>query len=163
FTSHRRVHRRRPHEHPGDWHLVDGAGKGSAVDGSRAARGPARGVRATAWRTDFAARYVGAAEGANRSIGGQGRLPHRTRRHGGWLRALAVITLLAVMFQGLLGGLRVRLNALYGKELAPVHGVFAQVVFCLLVALAALTGKPAAAGIPDSVRRLLGRLSLGLV
>lgn len=79
------------------------------------------------------------------------------------LRLLGLGALLAVMIQGLLGGLRVRLDALYGPELAPIHGVFAQVVFCLLASLAALTGPPVTTELPDSLRRRLNRLSLGLV
>jgi cytochrome c oxidase assembly protein subunit 15 len=82
---------------------------------------------------------------------------------GAGVRLLGIVCLGAVMIQGLLGGFRVRLNALFGPELAPVHGIFAQVVFCLLVSLAALTGRPADAPIPDRVRRVLGRLSLALV
>src|SRR6185437_17007599 len=50
---------------------------------------------------------------------------------GKGIRLLGVLALVAVMIQGLLGGFRVRLDALFGPELAPIHGVFAQVVFCL--------------------------------
>jgi heme A synthase len=82
---------------------------------------------------------------------------------GSGLRARGVVALVAVMVQGLLGGFRVRLDALLGPELAPVHGVFAQVVFCLLVALAVLTGRPVTTDLPESSRRTLGRLSLALV
>jgi heme A synthase len=82
---------------------------------------------------------------------------------GSGLRLLAVVTLVAVMVQGLLGGFRVRLDALLGPELAPVHGVFAQVVFCLLVSLAVLTARVVPAGLPAATRRPLGRLSLALV
>jgi heme A synthase len=82
---------------------------------------------------------------------------------GSGVRVLAVVALVAVMVQGLLGGFRVRLDALFGTELAPVHGVFAQVVFCLLVALAVLTARPAPGDLPAGPRRSLGRLSLALV
>jgi heme a synthase len=82
---------------------------------------------------------------------------------GRGLRLLGVVALVAVMIQGLLGGFRVRLNALFGPELAPIHGIFAQIVFCLLVSVAALTGRPATIPIPDKARRMLGRLSLALV
>jgi heme A synthase len=64
------------------------------------------------------------------------------KTHLGGLRLLGVLALVGVMIQGLLGGLRVMLDALVGTDLATVHGVFAQVVFGLLVTLAVLTAKP---------------------
>lgn len=82
---------------------------------------------------------------------------------GSGLRLLGVVALVAVMIQGLLGGLRVRLDALFGPELAPIHGVFAQVVFCLLVSLAVLTGRRVATELPESARRILSRASFALV
>lgn len=86
------------------------------------------------------------------------------RSRGTGLRLLGVVALVAVMIQGLLGGFRVRLDALFGPELAPVHGIFAQVVFCLLVALAVLTAPVRAMGpLPDATRRTLSRLSLALI
>jgi heme a synthase len=57
------------------------------------------------------------------------------------LRFLGVLALVGVMIQGLFGGFRVMLNELVGTDLATVHGIFAQVVFCLLTALAVLTGR----------------------
>src|SRR5262245_46303520 len=54
---------------------------------------------------------------------------------GRGLRALAVVLLVAVMAQGLLGGLRVYLNALFGTDLATIHGVFSQIVVGLAVAV----------------------------
>ena len=67
---------------------------------------------------------------------------------GSGLRLLGTVALVAVMIQGLLGGFRVKLNELVGTDLAAVHGVFAQVVFGLLVSLAVLTGRstPAVSG-----------------
>jgi cytochrome c oxidase assembly protein subunit 15 len=56
-----------------------------------------------------------------------------------WLRWLGLAALLAVIVQGLLGGFRVKLNALVGTDLALIHGCFAQVVFALLVSLALFT------------------------
>jgi heme A synthase len=79
------------------------------------------------------------------------------------LRLLTVVALVAVMIQGLLGGFRVRLNELVGTDLAAVHGVFAQVVFCLLIAVAELTGRAAGADLAGTVRRRLGWGSLALV
>jgi len=79
------------------------------------------------------------------------------------LRALGVVTLVAVMIQGLLGGFRVRLDALFGPELAPIHGIFAQIVFCLLVSLASLTARPSGAAVAEGPRRILSRVSFLLV
>jgi len=58
-----------------------------------------------------------------------------------WVRWLGVVALVAVINQGLLGGMRVRLNALMGTELALVHGCFGQLVFTLLVSLVICTSK----------------------
>jgi heme A synthase len=60
-------------------------------------------------------------------------------RSPGWLKTLGGVSLGAVIVQGLLGGFRVYLNALLGPNLAAIHGLFAQVVFCLLVSVAVLT------------------------
>jgi heme A synthase len=56
-----------------------------------------------------------------------------------WLKVLGGLALAGVILQGLLGGFRVYLHALLGPNLAAIHGLFAQVVFCLLVAIAVLT------------------------
>jgi heme a synthase len=96
-------------------------------------------------------------------LGAIGILATGWRERGTKLRLLGVAALVAVMIQGLLGGFRVRLDALFGPELAPIHGIFAQVVFCLLVALAVLTGRPVASDLPDAARRNLNRLSLLLL
>ena len=58
-----------------------------------------------------------------------------------WLRGLGWAALVCVIIQGLLGGFRVRLNALVGTDLAAVHGVFAQIVFSLLVSIAVFTSR----------------------
>src|SRR4051812_48343172 len=58
---------------------------------------------------------------------------------GGGLRLLGVLLLVGVMAQGILGGLRVYLNALIGPELAAFHGVFSQVVLALAVTVVVLT------------------------
>jgi heme a synthase len=59
------------------------------------------------------------------------------RHSPGWgLRLLAVVLLIGVMMQGLLGGLRVHLDAMLGKGLSVVHGSFSQVVFGLTVLIA---------------------------
>jgi heme A synthase len=58
----------------------------------------------------------------------------------GGKRLLGAILLIAVMSQGMLGGLRVYFNALGGTNLAAVHGVFSQVVLGLAVATLVATG-----------------------
>jgi cytochrome c oxidase assembly protein subunit 15 len=58
---------------------------------------------------------------------------------GGRLRLLGIGLLVAVMAQGILGGLRVYLNALFGSDLAAVHGVFSQIVLALAVTVVVLT------------------------
>ncbi|MBA4187892.1 MAG: hypothetical protein C0467_07725 [Planctomycetaceae bacterium] len=68
-----------------------------------------------------------------------------SRSRGAGIRVLAVVALVAVMIQGLLGGFRVKLNELVGTDLATVHGVFAQVVFGLLVSLAVVTARSVSA------------------
>lgn len=55
------------------------------------------------------------------------------------LRWLGIVCLLGVSLQGVLGGVRVVLNEVAGRQLAATHGVSAQVVFCLLVSAAFLT------------------------
>jgi cytochrome c oxidase assembly protein subunit 15 len=62
----------------------------------------------------------------------------KTPRH---LKALAIAALLAVIVQGVMGGLRVRLNASYGRELAMLHGVFGPATFGLMVAICVVTSR----------------------
>jgi heme A synthase len=64
------------------------------------------------------------------------------------------------MFQGLLGGFRVMLDALVGTDLATGHGIFAQIVFSLLISIAVLTGRPSTGFVPS---RSLTRLAAALV
>jgi cytochrome c oxidase assembly protein subunit 15 len=58
-----------------------------------------------------------------------------------WVRWLGVAALAGVVVQGVLGGLRVKLHALFGPNLALIHGTFGQMVFALLAALAACTSR----------------------
>ncbi len=90
-------------------------------------------------------------------------LARRERSAGLWLRWLGSLALAAVIFQGLLGGFRVKFNALAGTNLAIVHGCFAQVVFSVLVSLAVLTSVPNAfAVLSDEESNRLQRWSLML-
>jgi heme a synthase len=56
-----------------------------------------------------------------------------------WLKWLGVAVLVAVIAQGVLGGARVRLNALVGTDLALAHGCFAQLVFGLFTSVVTFT------------------------
>jgi cytochrome c oxidase assembly protein subunit 15 len=68
------------------------------------------------------------------------------RYHGRrWLGWLGLVALAGVILQGLLGGFRVLLHALVGTDLAVIHGLFAQLVFALLVSLALFTAPSWAA------------------
>jgi cytochrome c oxidase assembly protein subunit 15 len=70
------------------------------------------------------------------------------------LRWLGVAVLAGIIIQGMLGGFRVRLNALMGSDLAVVHGCFAQIVLALLVTIAVLTSpKGAFVALADNARR----------
>jgi heme A synthase len=84
------------------------------------------------------------------------------RKRGAGARLLATLALVAVMIQGLLGGFRVKLNELVGADLAAFHGVFAQVVFGLLTALAVVTARPASATDATPQARRLYRWSVAL-
>lgn len=82
-------------------------------------------------------------------------------RFGRWTRAMAVVTLIAVMIQGLLGGFRVYLNALIGPELAAIHGAFGQIVFTLLVTVAVLAApRRIGDALPEAERSRLKGLSI---
>lgn len=58
-----------------------------------------------------------------------------------WLRTLGLAALAGVIVQGLLGGFRVQLNALFGPELSIVHGTFAQIYFAFLAGFTFLLGR----------------------
>lgn len=90
-----------------------------------------------------------------------------SRSPGRWARAVAVVALIAVMIQGLLGGFRVFLNdellGRVGTLLAAYHGAFAQVVFAVLVSVVALAAprKPGDS-LPDADRARLSGLAVAL-
>ena len=69
---------------------------------------------------------------------------------GGRLRALGLVAVVAVIAQGILGGLRV---VLLHDQLAIVHGCLAQAFWALLVALAVLTRPGAGASVPAASPR----------
>src|SRR5262249_21297681 len=59
----------------------------------------------------------------------------------GWRKLLGVAVLAAVVTQGLLGRYRVDLDALFGRNLAMIHGCFAPLVMALLVSVAVVTSR----------------------
>ncbi len=78
-----------------------------------------------------------------------------------WVLWLAVTILLAVISQGVLGGIRVVLG---DRTSAMIHGCFAPIVFSLCVVMAAVTGRHWWPDIPPERRPLagLGRLTVTL-
>lgn len=58
-----------------------------------------------------------------------------------WVRRLGYVVLLAVIGQGLLGGLRVVRDALNSRGLAFVHGSTAALVFALMCSLTVITSR----------------------
>src|SRR5262245_2898928 len=80
------------------------------------------------------------------------------------MRWLGVFALGAVILQGMLGGFRVVLNAIFGSQLATIHGTFAQIVFALLAAIAVLSfpGRPEDDVEPQE-RRRMQKLSIALM
>ncbi len=79
------------------------------------------------------------------------------------VRLIGVSTLIAVMIQGLFGGFRVRLNELVGTDLAAVHGIFAQIVFGLVVSLVVLTARPPTEPLPAPGGKAIRKGSIALV
>lgn len=83
---------------------------------------------------------------------------------GGWVRAAAGWALVFVMAQGLLGGFRVLLHAIMGPNLAAVHGMFGQVAFVVIVAVAVFAARRREAdALPEKVRGGFVKLSWALV
>lgn len=58
-----------------------------------------------------------------------------------WVRWAGTLALTLVIVQGLLGRFRVDLNALFGQNLAMLHGCFAQLVIASLVSVALFTSR----------------------
>lgn len=66
----------------------------------------------------------------------------KNREPNSGMKLLALLSYLGVIGQGLLGGLRVYLNALVGPELATIHGATGQMVFALVAGTATLATFP---------------------
>lgn len=82
----------------------------------------------------------------------------RSGEPGAWPRALAMLGLIGVMIQGLLGGLRVMLDYWFGDTLAPIHGCFAHVVVCMYFAAVVLCAPVSEARVLSAVdRKRIGR------
>ncbi|HZZ81793.1 MAG TPA: COX15/CtaA family protein [Gemmataceae bacterium] len=60
-----------------------------------------------------------------------------------WIGWMGLLALTLICIQGSLGIFRVDYNALHGRTFAMVHGVFAQIVFAVLVSIAVLTARSA--------------------
>jgi heme A synthase len=82
-----------------------------------------------------------------------------TEQRGKWVRAACSFLLIGVMIQGLVGGFRVHLNTwdglknTLGVELSQLHGVFAQVVFSLMVLVPVLAAPRRAGDTLSSVEK----------
>jgi heme A synthase len=88
----------------------------------------------------------------------------QTKTIGGTIRCVVIFGMIAAMIQGLLGGIRVRYNDLFGREMSAVHGSFAHIVFTLLIAVAVLSARPKVGPpIPDGCLRKLRWQTLCLV
>jgi heme A synthase len=61
---------------------------------------------------------------------------------GRGVRVLGVLLLVGVMAQGMLGGLRVYLDALLGSSLAMIHGISSQIVLAIAVLVFVNLGRP---------------------
>lgn len=82
---------------------------------------------------------------------------------GTGVRAAGCLALALVIVQGLLGIFRVQLHARIGPEMAMVHGLFAQIVFATLVAVAVVTSRTWRREPPVEARAGLRRLGLVVV
>ncbi|MDQ6654178.1 MAG: hypothetical protein M3Y84_15735, partial [Acidobacteriota bacterium] len=75
-------------------------------------------------------------------LAGRGLFPHGNLYRGeqrSWVRRLGLVALAAVVAQGLLGGLTVKLNLLLAVSAA--HATLAQLFFCTTVSLAVFTSS----------------------
>jgi heme A synthase len=79
------------------------------------------------------------------------------------VRWLGWLALAAVSAQGVLGILRVNLHVAVGPEFALVHGLFAQIVFAILVSVAVMTSRAWVVGGDQRQRAGVRGLALALV
>ena len=122
-----------------------GVGRRESVRGWLFGAGVAFLVLAAAWTASLTARHAWQSRSAQGMVGvaGLGLVLFaasfaRRPEPRGWVRWLTVAVLAAVIFQGVLGGLRVVLLKL---DLAIVHACFAQAFFCLAVLTCVVTSE----------------------
>ena len=77
-----------------------------------------------------------------------------------WMGWIGVLALTMICVQGALGIFRVDYNALHGRTFALIHGVFAQLVFAVLVSVALLTSRRWAIGCLELASPALQRWSI---
>jgi heme a synthase len=82
---------------------------------------------------------------------------------GRGVRALAVLLLVGVMAQGMLGGLRVYLDALLGSSLAMIHGISSQIVLAIAVLVFVSLGRPRVVPADDRMHHELAARRMALV
>jgi cytochrome c oxidase assembly protein subunit 15 len=58
-----------------------------------------------------------------------------------WMRWMGVAAFVAVVLQGVLGGMRVELNAMFQRRLAVIHGITAQMFLAQLMAIVCWTSR----------------------
>ncbi len=78
----------------------------------------------------------------------------------GWMGWIGLLGLAMICAQGALGIFRVDYNALHGRTFALAHGVFAQLVFAVLVSAMLLTSRRWSADRADSASSALQRFSI---
>jgi heme A synthase len=77
-----------------------------------------------------------------------------------WLAWVGLLALGLICAQGALGIFRVDYNALHGRTFALIHGVFAQIVFAVLVSVALLTSRRWASDPAEEASPALKRWSI---
>lgn len=79
------------------------------------------------------------------------------RDHRAWVGALGLVTLILIISQGVLGGMRVREN---NPTLAQIHGCVAPLVFATIVALCVFTSRLWREAEPGSENRVSRRIQV---
>ncbi len=76
-----------------------------------------------------------------------------------WIRVAAIVALAMVCSQGILGGMRVRMDE---RDFARLHGCFGPLVFAMAVALVAFTSRWWSAAVPRTDQRAGGLQRLAI-
>jgi cytochrome c oxidase assembly protein subunit 15 len=77
-----------------------------------------------------------------------------------WLRWMGLLALSMICVQGALGAFRVDYHALHGRTFALIHGIFAQIVFAVLVSIAVFTSRRLNAAGGEPIAPALERWSI---